>query len=446
MSDWHMSHSPVSDWRRDPIAALALLDPPDRDALLERLTAAQKLELSERWSAWAHEGQAPDESDWRVWLILAGRGFGKTRAGAEWVSGLARADGNLRIALVGATAEDVRKVMIEGESGLLAVARSDEQPVWMPGAREIHFLSGARGFAYSAASPEKLRGPQHDHAWCDEIVKWRHGATVWHNLQFGMRLNAQARVMATTTPRPDPLLRAIIDTPGTIVRGGASALNHNLPKSFLAAMHAQYAGTRLGRQELGGELIEEAEGALWSRDLIEARRVRAAPELARVVIGVDPPASSQGDACGIVAVGRGADGLAYVLQDASVEKASPEAWARAVAACAARHAAERVVAEANNGGEMVGAVLQAADIALPVRLVHASRGKSARAEPVAALYEHGRAFHAGAFPELEDQLCGMMAAGGYDGPGRSPDRADALVWAMTEAMLGKRVAPRVRGM
>jgi phage terminase large subunit-like protein len=206
-----------------------------------------------------------------------------------------------------------------------------------------------------------------------------------------------------------------------------------------------YGKARLGRQELLGEFLEDAEDALWTRDLIERCRVECAPQMRRIVIGVDPPASAGGDACGIIAVGKGADGKAYVLADHSVKGRSPEGWARAVAAAADAWCADRVVAEANQGGDMVVSTLQAADVAMPVKKVHAARGKVARAEPVAALYEAGKAYHAGSFPELEDELCGLIAGGGYEGPGRSPDRADALVWAMTELMLGMRgVEPRVR--
>jgi phage terminase large subunit-like protein len=238
-------------------------------------------------------------------------------------------------------------------------------------------------------------------------------------------------------------LKAMADT-ATV--HGRTRDNRLLPEAFLAAMAADYGCTRLGRQELDGELIEDLPGALWTRDLIERCRVAALPAVRRVVVGVDPPASVSGDACGIVAAALGRDGHGYVLEDASIAGASPEGWARAVAACAARHGADRVVAEANQGGAMVASVLVAADAALPVRLVHASRGKAARAEPVAILYERGRVHHVGAFPALEDELCGLLAGGGYEGPGRSPDRADALVWAMSELLLGRRGEASVRGL
>ena len=442
---------------RDVIAELAALPAARRARLVGTLTPAEQHELNDRWSVWAHPGQCLDgrrigdriaADDWRIWVILAGRGFGKTRAGAEWVSQVARDNPDARIALVGATIDDVRRVMIEGESGLLAVARDDEDPVWRAGLGELRFANGALASAYSAEAPEGLRGPEHHVAWCDEVAKWRNGKATWDNLMMGLRLGTLPRIVVTTTPRPVALLRRILALPGVVRSQGRTRDNVHLPASFVESMTASYAGTRLGRQELDGELIEDVVGALWTRELVESRRVAFAPALTRVVVGVDPPAGSvsggPGDACGIVVVALGDNGFAYVLEDASVSGASPEGWARAVAECAARHGADRVIAEANQGGTMVGSVLSGADRAMPVKLVHASLGKVARAEPVAALYESGRAWHVGAFPNLEDELCGLIAGGGYEGPGRSPDRADALVWAMTEVMLGPRARVSVR--
>ncbi|GAA0737990.1 DNA-packaging protein [Sphingomonas japonica] len=387
------------------------------------------------WEFWADPRQLPPPGDWRVWLMLAGRGFGKTRTGAEWVHGLAR-NPAARIALVGATQGDVRAVMIEGESGLLATARG---PVKFEATKgRLVWPSGAQAFVHSGECPDGLRGPQFGHAWCDEIAKWAYPEATWDNLAMALRLGEHPRTLVTTTPRPIALLRTLRAMPGTVTVTGRTAENRLLPKSFLAAVHEAYGGTRLGRQELDGELIDEAAGALWTRGLLDQCRTASAPSVRRVVIGVDPPAGIGRDACGIVAVALGRDGCGYVLEDASVVGASPENWARAVAACAVRNGADRVVAEANQGGAMVKSVLQAADAVMPVALVHASRGKVARAEPVAALYEGGKAFHVGGFPALEDELCGLVLGGGYEGPGRSPDRADALVWAMTELLLGKR--------
>ncbi|ALR22731.1 DNA-packaging protein [Sphingobium baderi] len=423
------------------------------DAVRERVlahlddAAAERLAAEWRWTARA--GQVAPDGDWRVWLMMAGRGFGKTRAGAEWVREIAENDPGARIALVGATLGEARSVMVEGVSGLLSIAPWWCRPAYAPALRKLIWPNGAIATLFGAADPEALRGPQFSHGWADEIGKWPGGEAVWDNLMLGMRLGRRPQVLATTTPRPVPLVRRLAAREGgdTVVTRGRTADNAaHLAEGFLAAMEEGYGGTRLGRQELDGELIEEIEGALWTRDLLERCRVRHVPEkgLTRVVVAVDPPASAHGDACGIVVAGLGADGRAYVLADASVEKMRPEGWARAVAGAAAAYGADRVVAEANNGGAMVESVLRAAEAGLPVKLVHASRGKAARAEPVAALYEAGRVAHRGAFPDLEDEMCGLIAGGGYEGPGRSPDRADALVWALTELMLTRRGDARIR--
>lgn len=409
------------------------------DAVLDALRAlpdAVSFALAADWQSFALAGQRPPPGDWRIWLLMAGRGYGKTRAGAEWVSALARADGGLRIALVGATLDDVRQVMVEGESGILAVARAHERPRWYPSRRLLRFSSGAEAYAYSAERPDGLRGPQHHHGWCDELAKWRHADAAWDNLRMGMRLGTHPRLLITTTPRPTPLLQRILGLPDVAVAHGRTAENPHLAAAVRADLQASYGGTRLGRQELDGEMLADVEGALWTRAAIEAARRPRPAGLARVVIGVDPPASA-GGVCGLVVAGADAAGQLYVLGDASLS-AAPHGWAAAVAAAARDWQADLVVAEANQGGDMVGAVLAAADVALPLRLVHASRGKAARAEPVALLFERGTAFLAGCFPALEDQMAGLLAGGGYAGPGRSPDRADAMVWAMTALIGGAR--------
>ena len=425
------------------IARLQRLSPRERERTVRAMSMPHKRELIDRWAAWAHHGQLAPEGDWRIWLIRAGRGFGKTRAGAEWVSAVARAHPDARIALVGATIADAQRVMIDGASGLRSVAWADEKVVWRMKAGEFVFPSGARAFVYSAEAPEALRGPEHHVAWCDELAKWRDGDRAWDNLMMGLRLG-DARVVVTTTPRPVPLMRRLMAMPGLVESVGRTVDNPHLPASFVAAMAAHYDNTRLGRQELGGEMIEDVAGALWTRTWIEACRIGSSPALVRMVVGVDPPAGVGGDACGIVAVGLGRDGSAYVLEDASVVGASPEGWAQAVAACAQRHAADRVIAEVNQGGAMVSSVLRAAAVNLPIKPVHATRGKVARAEPVAALYERGKVRHVGVFPALEDELCGLVTGGGYEGPGRSPDRADALVWAVTALLLVTGGEPQVR--
>lgn len=425
--------------------ALAALPPAKARAHIAALGVAGRRDFRTSWADWAEPGQIPPAGKWRVWLMMAGRGFGKTRAGAEWICGLARDHPGARIALVSATMDEARAVMVEGESGLLSVAQPEDGARFEPSLSRVSFRNGARARLFSAENFEGLRGPQHRFAWCDELGKWgAAGEHAWHNLMMGLRDGPDQRVLVTTTPRPTPLLRRLIGDPAVRRTGGRTRDNLHLPEAFVESMDRLYAGTRLGRQELDGELLTDIETALWTRAMIEGCRAEGrAPDLVRVVVAVDPPASDKGDACGIVGAGLDEGGIGHVLDDATVERASPAKWAAAVAACAARHGADRVIAEANNGGDMVLATLRAHDRDLPVKLVRATRGKAARAEPVALLYEQGRVRHARPFPALEDQLCGMTATG-YQGPTRSPDRADALVWALTELMLGARGLPRVR--
>ncbi len=402
--------------------------------------------LMSDWRFWADPRQLPPAGDWHSWLMLAGRGFGKTRAGAEWVAGIAERRA-VKIALVAASMDEARAVLVEGQSGILAVRGAADRPKWEPSRGRLVWRSGAQAFLYSGENPEKLRGPEHHFAWCDELAKWAKPQASWDMLKMGLRLGARPRALITTTPRPLALLRNLMADPRVKTVRGRMEDNPYLPHAFREQMRETYGATRMGRQELDGELIDDVEGALWTRDMLEACRVTTPPDLVRVVIGVDPPATATGDACGIVAVGLGRDGKAYVLGDHSVERQTPEGWARAVAKAADIWNADKVVAEANNGGDMVLSVLRAADVAMPVVKVHASRGKAARAEPVSMLYAGRKAYHVGAFAALEDELCGLCAAGGYEGPGKSPDRADACVWAMTELMLGERAKlARVRGL
>ena len=482
----------------DIAAFLHSLPPEQRGQAIARLPEAERETLDAAWDQWAHAGQlapplTPAGEAWATWVIMAGRGFGKTLAGAQWITAriAAQAPGEqpIRIALAGATIEDARRVMVEGPSGLIAVAARWLED-WSPSRLRLTFRTGAEATLFSGASPEMLRGPEHHIAWCDELAKWAKPQESWDNLQMGLRLGVNPRALVTTTPRPGPVLRAIMDAPGTVVTGGPTRANPHLSRQWKARIEAQYAGTRLGRQELEGELLPDAAGALWSVELIERCRidgenqttpVRVEPsrdtrssaaetfslkgsrqgsnqslDLARderrwgrVLIAVDPPAGD--GTCGIVAVARvgpgeagGAASVAHVLADHSVTGRSPEGWARAVAAAAAAHGTAEVVAEANQGGQMVKAVLNAADPRLSVRLVTAHKGKTARAEPVAHLCEAGRVKLHGRMPELEAQLLGMIAGGGYEGPGRSPDRADAMVWGVSEVMRERAVA-RVRG-
>jgi phage terminase large subunit-like protein len=409
---------------------------------------------------WAQQGQLPPQSEgWRVWLMMAGRGFGKTRAGAEWVHRLAMT-GCKRIALVAASIDEARSVMVEGVSGLLAIARRSRTPVtWEPSLGRLKWPKGSVAQLYSGDHADGLRGPEHHFAWCDELAKWRQAESAWDNLQMGLRAGPRPRLLVTTTPRPMRLLERIRSDRWTVTTGGRTTDNVSLPKSFVEVMMATYGGSRLGRQELDGELMAEAEGSLFPRAMMEKARIQPLTPLGfaespspsrgegmdRIVVGVDPPVSAEGDACGIVVAGR-RGGKLYVLADCSVERASPERWAAAVALAAGQWGASHVVAEANQGGVMVKSVLEAADAGLKVRLVHASRGKSARAEPVAIRFETGRAYLAGTFPELEAELAGLKIGGGYEGPSRSPDRADACVWALTELSETRNGLPRIRAL
>ncbi len=384
---------------------------------------------------------------------MGGRGAGKTRVGAEWVNGMVRGLPPFtepecrhgRIALVGETLGDVREVMIEGPSGIRAIARAGCRPRFEPGRRRLLWPNGAIAQAYSSEDPESLRGPQFDAAWCDELGKWRHPDATYDMLQFGLRLGEHPRQIVTTTPRPIGLLRRLLADKAVVVTRMATRENaEHLAAAFLAAAQARYGGTHLGRQELDGELIEEREGALWSRAAVEAAYIAAPPELRRIVVAVDPPATSRksSDACGIVAAGLDAEGRAIVLADATLRAARPGEWAGAAVALYHRLEADCIVAEVNQGGDMVGAVIRAADAGVPVRAVHARRSKWVRAEPVAMLYQQGRVRHAGRFAALEDEMCAFTAAGLPDG--RSPDRLDALVWAVATLIDDGKARPRVR--
>jgi phage terminase large subunit-like protein len=375
---------------------------------------------------------------------MGGRGSGKTRAGAEWVHGLARATPGLRIALVAETFADAREVMIDGQSGIMRIAVR-ERPVFEISRRRLLWPNGAIAYLFSSEDPESLRGPQFHAAWCDELAKWKHAGETFDMLQFGLRLGGDPRQLVTTTPRPLPLVKRLMADPGTaLTRISTLANAGNLAPGFIAALEARYGGTRLGRQELDGELIEDREDALWRRDAIPVVPLAGTGPLGRIVIGVDPPAGhGAASCCGIVVAGLDGHGRAVVLADCSVEAATPAAWAQAVARAYRRFEADRIVAEINQGGDMVVSTLRGIDENLPITTVRAARGKHARAEPVAALYEQGRVAHAGRFASLEDQMCDF-GPGGLSS-GRSPDRLDALVWALTALMLEGQGEPRVRG-
>jgi phage terminase large subunit-like protein len=443
--------------------SLASLPAWQRKTLIAELTKAEAAALAYDWRFWARPKQLPPltgspAGDWTTWLVLAGRGFGKTRCGAEWVRAqvcgitpLARGRAR-RVALVAETAADARDVMVEGESGLLAVHPPGFRPLYQPSKRRLIWPNGARATLYNAIEPDQLRGPQHDLAWADELAKWRHGEATWDQLQFGLRLGPRPRQCVTTTPRPIKIVKVLMQDPDTIVTRGSSRENvANLAPAFIRRIIRRYEGTRLGRQELDAEILEDLPGALWTRDRIEALRVAEAPELVRIVVAIDPAASSgaassggSGGETGIVVAGRGRNGHGYVLDDLSV-RASPDAWGRAAVEAYHRWQADRIVAEVNHGGEMIAHVIRTVDPGVPYKALRASRGKVARAEPVAALDEQGRVHHVGAFPELEDQMCAFTSDYDRATAGYSPDRVDARVWALTELLLGAgQSEPRLR--
>jgi len=382
--------------------------------------------------------QRSPETDWNTWLMLGGRGAGKTFAGAFWLHDLARRNGGLTLALVGPALHDVREVMVEGPSGVKGVAAEVDRPRWEAGRKRLVWTNHSVAYAFSAEDPDSLRGPQFHAAWADEFCAWREPERVIENLRFGLRLGEAPRLVVTTTPRPMPALKRLMAEPDLAIRRGGTAENaRNLSPGFLTHVRRLYGGTRLEAQELEG-LVVEADGALFrAEDLARARGARPG-RLDRIVVAVDPPASAHGDACGIIAAGR-LDGRGYVLADRSARGLSPLGWGRRVVALAEELNADTVVAEANQGGEMVRTVLEQAGCRTAIRLVHASRSKRARAEPVAALYEQGRVVHCGDFPELAEELMAL----GIEETRRSPDRADALVWALSELLLKRPGRPRV---
>lgn len=420
---WH------ADW-------LASLPEPARLAFLASLSPEEADFLAYDWAFWARPDQRIPPGSWRTWLLLAGRGYGKTRVGSETVRQWART--HRFVNLIGATADDARDIMVEGESGILAVCPKDERPSYRKSERKLVWPNGASSLIFTADEPDRMRGKQHEKLWGDEVAAWRY-ADAWHQARLGLRLGSNPQALVTTTPRPIPIIKAMIKDPAThLTRGSTYDNRANLAEGFFADIVSRYEGTRLGRQELNAELLEDTPGALWSSAMIEAARVAKAPGLKRIVVAIDPPISAEegSDECGIVVAGLGEDGLGYILADISVPQAKPAEWARVAIQAYHGWKADRIVAEVNQGGLMVRHTLETVDRNAAITTVHASKGKAARAEPVAALYEQGRVKLVGSFSALEDQMCGWVPGSSP----KSPDRMDAMVWALTELMIAPRAS------
>lgn len=442
---------------------LASLTPPQRAKFLASLSPSELVALEHDWRFWARDDQLPPPGPWwRIWLALAGRGWGKTRVGAETTIEIA-AEAPQRIALVGPTEKDVRGVMVEGESGILACSKPWFMPIWEPsvGSGRLTWPNGSQAFAYSADVPRSLRGPQHHASWCDELAAWRRMRDTWDMLRFGLRLGQRPRTIITTTPTPAKLIKELMsdDRRGPdglplvrVTRGSTYDNAANLAEDFLAELKAKYEGTRLGRQELHAEILTDKPGALWTLTVLERHRAPSVdhkvPEtFQRVVVAVDPPTTSgpDSDECGIVVAGLGPDGRGYVLDDKSERGLSPKQWAEKAVSAYVTWGADRLVAESNQGGEMVENTIRQVMPEVSYRGVHAYHGKRLRAEPVSALYEQGRVSHVGFFKALEDQMTDFTADFDPKKAGCSPDRLDALVHALTELMLGGAgAAPNIR--
>jgi phage terminase large subunit-like protein len=424
-------------------------------AALEAETAESHEKFFFFWPNFARPDQVPPEltrhgTPWHTWLLLGGRGSGKTRAGAEWVRAQVLGPPHSRrvarrIALVGETIAQVRSVMIEGVSGLLSVHAYRERPALELASNQLVWPNGAVAQFFAADSPDSLRGPQFDSAWCDELCKWRRPDEAWDNLQFALRLGSLPQCVVTTTPRAIPLLKRIMEDHATAISRSRTADNAKyLAPSFLAEMQRRYGGTPIGEQELEGQIVEERMGGLWKRHWFSANRLVGRPDLQRIVVAVDPPVTSSAgsDSCGIIVAGKGVDGRAYVIGDRTIQGRDPATWAKAAVAAYHDYQADTIVVETNQGGDLVVQTFKSIDAGVPVKKAHASRGKWLRAEPVAALYSEGRVAHVGDYPELERQMCDFAADGLSNG--KSPDRLDALVWAITELMLVSTRRPGVR--
>lgn len=409
--------------------SMSLLPAEQRRAILSELSDDEAVALLYDWRFWARSSQLAPPGNWRIWLLLAGRGFGKTRTGAEWVRENVESGRYRRLALIAPTSADARDVMVEGESGMLAISPPGFRPLYEPSKRRLTWPNGAIATMYSADEPDRLRGPQHDGAWADELAAWRY-PEAWDMLMFGLRLGADPRCVVTTTPRPTPIIKSLVAASTTVTTRGSTYENiDNLAPAFAEQIISRYEGTRIGRQELHAEILTDVEGALWQWEWIDGSRVAVAPQCTRVVVAVDPAGthSAQSDETGIVVAGLGEDGGYYVLHGLGY-RLSPQGWATRTLNLYDEHAADRIVAERNQGGEMVEHTIRMVRDSAPVKTIVASRGKALRAEPVAALYEQGKVHHVGVHSQLEDQMCAFPVAAEHD------DMVDALVYAITELM------------
>lgn len=411
---------------------LGSLTAKERNGILSKYSDAELEALRYDWRAWARPNQLPPEGDWRIWILLAGRGFGKTKSGSEYVRMRVSEGKAMRVGLIAPTPADCRDVMIEGESGILKVSPDWERPSWHPSKRRLTWPNGAIGIVYSSHEPDQLRGPQHDLLWCDELCSWNYARETWDMAMFGLRLG-DPRCVITTTPKPLALLKDLLKESHVAVTRGSTYENRaNLAPAFFEQIVSKYEGTSLGQQELYAQILDESPGALWNRSILARDRVQGPVQMNRIVVAIDPPAESKEESAeaGIVVAGLGVNGHGYLLADLS-SRCSPEQWGRRAVNAYHDWSADRIVAETNNGGEMVAHVIRSVDQKVAFKSVRASRGKATRAEPIAAFYEQGRIHHVGFFEQLEDQLCTWVVGE------KSPDRLDALVWAFSELMLGK---------
>jgi len=420
----------------------------DKRAFINALSLDEVEDLEYDALFWLRKKQRPPPGDWNQWAVIAGRGFGKTYTGNQFIRLNVEGDTPLgagkcsNVAIIAETAADARDVLVEGPAGILALSPKDYRPLYEPSKRRLTWPNGAIGILFNATEPDQLRGPQHDLALCDEFAKWKYARETWDMLQFGLRLGTHPRAAITTTPRPIAVLKEILRDPKTVTTRGSTYENEvNLARTFLETIRRKYAGSRLGRQEIEAEILDDTPGALWNLQMIEAARLMPdmAPgreDLARRVVAIDPPATSgeNADECGIMVASRSRHKTPrfYVEDDLSIPYAAPGDWGRIVVDAYHTRQCDRVIAESNNGGEMITHVINSIDPTVPVTLVHASKGKYIRAEPISTLYEQGRVSHIGAFPELESQMCVMTPDFDRKTAGYSPDRVDALVWALTD--------------